>query len=56
MLTWGYSGNGNYENGSSNLDATFLRGVQETDVNGIMEVDTIFPGHYTGRAVHIHLV
>src|SRR5699024_11438832 len=32
----------------------FLRGYQVTDENGIVEFHTIFPGWYTGRAVHIH--
>lgn len=33
---------------------TFLRGVQMTDEAGMAEFDTIFPGWYTGRAIHIH--
>jgi protocatechuate 3,4-dioxygenase beta subunit len=32
----------------------FLRGYQLTDVNGIAEFLTIYPGWYEGRAVHIH--
>lgn len=32
----------------------FLRGYQETNADGIVEFHTIFPGWYTGRAVHIH--
>lgn len=43
------SGNGDSESDTSNLDATFLRGIAQTDVNGIMQMDTVFPGHYTGR-------
>jgi protocatechuate 3,4-dioxygenase beta subunit len=49
------SGNGNMED-ESNLNATFLRGVQRTDENGAAQFQTIFPGHYTGRAHHIHVV
>ena len=36
-------------------DATFLRGVQVADGTGTASFRTIFPGWYTGRAVHIHL-
>jgi len=33
---------------------TFLRGSQVADADGIVEFATIYPGWYTGRAVHIH--
>jgi len=33
---------------------TFLRGGWYTDRNGIVELSTIFPGFYAGRAPHIH--
>ncbi|EME79822.1 uncharacterized protein MYCFIDRAFT_157020 [Pseudocercospora fijiensis CIRAD86] len=49
------SGNGN-ENDTSNLSATFLRGLQQTDSNGVAQFESIFPGHYTGRAPHIHVL
>lgn len=32
----------------------FLRGYQLTDANGVVQFTTIYPGWYTGRAVHIH--
>jgi len=32
----------------------FLRGYQVTDANGRVEFQTIYPGWYQGRAVHIH--
>jgi protocatechuate 3,4-dioxygenase beta subunit len=32
----------------------FLRGYQVTDAKGIAQFDTIYPGWYEGRAVHIH--
>jgi protocatechuate 3,4-dioxygenase beta subunit len=32
----------------------FLRGLQVTDANGTVRFTTIFPGWYSGRAVHIH--
>jgi protocatechuate 3,4-dioxygenase beta subunit len=34
---------------------TFLRGVQLTNEQGIVEFRTIFPGAYAGRVNHIHL-
>jgi protocatechuate 3,4-dioxygenase beta subunit len=38
------------------MDATrFLRGIQATDSNGMVEFATIYPGWYQGRAIHIHL-
>jgi protocatechuate 3,4-dioxygenase beta subunit len=49
------SGNGDSSD-TSNLDATWLRGIQQTDDDGVAQFDTIVPGHYTGRAVHIHLM
>ncbi len=33
---------------------TFLRGFQTADADGIVEFQTIYPGWYNGRAVHIH--
>ena len=32
----------------------FLRGFQRTDANGKATIQTIYPGWYQGRAVHIH--
>ncbi|MEZ4656308.1 MAG: intradiol ring-cleavage dioxygenase [Caldilineaceae bacterium] len=32
----------------------FLRGYQVTDANGVVNFTTIYPGWYSGRAVHIH--
>jgi len=34
---------------------TFLRGIQKTDANGLAVFKTIYPGWYSGRAVHIHV-
>lgn len=48
-----YSG---VESGQGGLDTTFLRGIQETDEDGVVAFDTIFPGHYQGRATHTHLL
>ena len=35
-------------------DLTFLRGTQLTNRHGVVEFDTLFPGWYQGRAIHIH--
>ena len=35
--------------------ATFMRGIQRTDRNGVAVFDTIYPGWYEGRTVHIHV-
>jgi protocatechuate 3,4-dioxygenase beta subunit len=35
---------------------TFLRGVQRTDAKGVAAFQTIYPGWYQGRAVHIHVM
>jgi protocatechuate 3,4-dioxygenase beta subunit len=49
------SSNGN-GNDASNLDNTALRGLQPTDSDGVAQFTTIFPGHYNGRATHIHVI
>ena len=33
---------------------TFLRGSQVANADGIVEFQTVYPGWYQGRAVHIH--
>ena len=34
---------------------TFMRGIQRTDRAGLAVFDTIYPGWYQGRTVHIHV-
>ena len=34
---------------------TFLRGSQRTDASGVATFQTIYPGWYRGRTVHIHV-
>lgn len=34
---------------------TFLRGIQFTDSKGLCQFETIYPGWYRGRTVHIHV-
>lgn len=43
------NGNGNSGTETSNLNNTWLRGVQETDDEGVVIFETLVPGHYTGR-------
>ena len=40
---------------STTDDQTFLRGTQVTDASGLGQFQTIYPGWYRGRAVHIHM-
>ncbi|MGH9083523.1 MAG: intradiol ring-cleavage dioxygenase [Acidimicrobiales bacterium] len=35
---------------------TFLRGRQVSDVAGMVEFDTMYPGWYPGRTVHVHVI
>ncbi|KAJ5295404.1 hypothetical protein PENANT_c001G11063 [Penicillium antarcticum] len=49
------SSNGN-GNDATNLDNTALRGLQPTDSDGVAQFQTIFPGHYSGRATHVHVI
>ena len=49
----GYRGPG--DDGAGTLGETFLRGMQITDANGIVEFETIYPGWYPGRTVHVHI-
>jgi protocatechuate 3,4-dioxygenase beta subunit len=52
----GYSGNiqamCTKEKGDADKD--FFRGYQRCDGRGVVQFDTVFPGWYRGRAVHIH--
>ncbi|KAI4597023.1 hypothetical protein KJ359_004934 [Pestalotiopsis sp. 9143b] len=42
--------------GEGGLGTTYLRGVQPTDGDGVVNFDTLFPGHYSGRATHEHII
>ncbi|KAL4739962.1 Intradiol ring-cleavage dioxygenase [Aspergillus similis] len=48
-------GNGDFTD-HSNVNNTFLRAVQQADQDGVAQIRTIFPGHYTGRTNHIHII
>lgn len=49
------SSNGNGDD-TSNLNKTALRGIQKTDEDGVAQFKSVFPGHYSGRATHVHVV
>ncbi|KAG8405105.1 hypothetical protein J3458_021787 [Metarhizium acridum] len=55
-----YSGvvaNGNGDSSDeTNINNTFLRGIQKTDSDGVPSLTRCFPGTYTGRATHIHVM
>lgn len=50
----GISVSGNYA--EDGVNSTYLRGIQLTDHEGVVSFETIFPGHYSGRATHTHLL
>jgi protocatechuate 3,4-dioxygenase beta subunit len=52
---WHCDAGGAYSGVQGAEGETFCRGVQMTDADGAAEFRTVFPGWYTGRAVHIHL-
>ena len=44
------------ESVENTVGQTYLRGYQVTDANGLVTFKTIFPGWYSGRTVHIHVM
>src|SRR5437868_9956672 len=53
---WHCDANGIYSDvQGSTAGQNFLRGYQVTDANGLAQFTTIYPGWYSGRAVHIHV-
>ncbi|ERS95385.1 hypothetical protein HMPREF1624_08263 [Sporothrix schenckii ATCC 58251] len=51
----GYPGMGDPKDASI-LKGTALRGIQLTDDHGVVSFDSVVPGHYAGRATHIHTI
>lgn len=49
----GYSNTG-YLGTQDNTGQVFCRGLQYTDANGQVSFTSIYPGWYSGRAIHIH--
>jgi protocatechuate 3,4-dioxygenase beta subunit len=52
---WHCDADGEYSGVQGAEGETFCRGVQMTDASGVAAFRTVFPGWYTGRAVHVHL-
>jgi protocatechuate 3,4-dioxygenase beta subunit len=54
---WHASAAGKYsgEEANDTVGLTFLRGIQRTDAMGLALFQTVYPGWYPGRAVHIHV-
>jgi len=52
---WHCDASGVYSEVGSTAGQDFLRGYQVTDANGLAKFTTIYPGWYSGRAVHIHV-
>ena len=36
-------------------NSTFLRGIQLTNASGVATFDTVYPGWYNGRSIHMHV-
>jgi protocatechuate 3,4-dioxygenase beta subunit len=55
---WHADAGGKYSDESSEgtTGERYLRGYQVTDQNGLVSFKTIFPGWYSGRTVHIHVM
>lgn len=51
---WHCDAGGTYSDVSGSSGHKFLRGYQITDAAGAAEFTTIYPGWYSGRAVHVH--
>ncbi|KAG0130108.1 Intradiol ring-cleavage dioxygenase [Tuber indicum] len=49
------SGNGDSSD-ATNINKTFTRGLRPTSPDGVAQVLSIFPGHYTGRTTHVHIL
>jgi protocatechuate 3,4-dioxygenase beta subunit len=51
---WHCDALGTYSDIGGTTPSRFLRGYQVTDDSGNVRFSTIYPGWYTGRAVHLH--
>ena len=52
---WHCDAGGVYSGFDDGEGERFLRGAQATNADGIARFTTIYPGHYQGRTVHIHV-
>ena len=51
---WHCDAGGVYSATGAEADERFLRGIQRTDAKGLALFQTLYPGWYQGRTVHIH--
>jgi protocatechuate 3,4-dioxygenase beta subunit len=51
---WHCDALGSYSDIGATAGSKFLRGYQVTDASGNARFSTIYPGWYSGRAVHVH--
>jgi protocatechuate 3,4-dioxygenase beta subunit len=52
---WHCDAAGAYSGVAAQRNRTFLRGIQRTNAQGLAVFQTIYPGYYPGRTVHIHV-
>src|SRR2546430_12520137 len=52
---WHCDAGGSYSGVGQVTGRTFLRGIQRTNAAGVATFQTIYPGWYPGRTVHIHV-
>jgi protocatechuate 3,4-dioxygenase beta subunit len=52
---WHCDAEGSYSGVQDTADETFLRGLQRTNASGVATFQTVYPGWYRGRTVHIHV-
>ena len=53
---WHADASGTYSGfGQGGGNRTFMRGIQKTDARGVATFQTVYPGWYAGRTVHIHV-
>ncbi|KAH8817789.1 Intradiol ring-cleavage dioxygenase [Flagelloscypha sp. PMI_526] len=58
---WGANATGHYsavaaDGGTANLKTNHGRGIQLTDSDGVVQYLSHFPGHYSGRTNHLHII
>jgi len=54
VYVWHCDRDGEYSMYGDAASATYLRGVQVTDADGVVTFTTVFPGCYPGRWPHVH--
>jgi protocatechuate 3,4-dioxygenase beta subunit len=52
---WHCDADGVYSGAQQAVGRTFLRGIQRTNATGVTMFQTVYPGWYQGRTVHIHV-